>query len=325
MCSRLLLSGSAPSPGAAGCQFAGQISLVSQPLTSASHQHSLFLFFLFNTQFYLCPPYSQHMQFPLLFTGYMKAARHNLFQSLPSSNSFALTLHPFFLNVTWKMSFLSPINAIALWHGVEPWWHNGEQGKCTLRDTAHLSAGEPHLCSDSHPRIFWGPFCKPVTYPSPCHLQNSFKPGSIVALAQALAPWKAGLYCTYVFSLSIYSLSHPHLTSTPATYVGKALVEDINDCIPAKPSAINPMLTLLDPSESFSALLLSCNPLPLLFPGGSWSWFLHVRSDHFHFLSQLPHPFHAYSLNVQALSHLCLFSCSLLFLTSRLQSAFYWR
>lgn len=104
------------------------------------------LFFLFNTQFYLCPPYSQHMQFPLLFTGCMKAARHNLFQSLPSSNSFALTLHPFFLNVTWKMSFLSPINAIALWHRVEPWWHNGEQGKCTLRDTAHLSAGKPHLC-----------------------------------------------------------------------------------------------------------------------------------------------------------------------------------
>lgn len=198
------------------------------------------------------------------------------------------------------------------------WWPK----QITLRDTLLTFQHVNLTCalipifvsSEAHSSSIW------QTQPSLCRLQNSFNPGSIVALAQPLAPWETGPYSTYeLFSFSLLPKA-PFLSSI--TNTGKAVVEDINDCSPDKSSAINLGLTLLDPNESSRA----CPFLVILSPFSfqeDLGLFLQVHPDYFHSSSQLTYPFNTYSLNMQVLSHLCLFLPSLLFLTSSLQSVPY--
>lgn len=140
--------------------------------------------------------------------------------------------------------------------GAEPWWHNGEPSTYPQGYSGHLQWVNPTcaLILSSYPLR---PVLQAYNIPKPLSSSKFLQVRDHHSLGSTIWPltdWS--ILCLWVFSFHL--LHKPsNLTSASTTYIGKAAVENINDCILAKSSAIKPVLILLDPSESFTTLASS--------------------------------------------------------------------
>lgn len=176
-----------------------------------------------------------------------------------SSFKFIHTYSPFFVSQCHrgKLSFLSPINAIVFWHRC--------RALVTQWGAKHIpseilwspSVGKTHLCSD--PILVTSEAGPPglqhtqasAIFKIPSSQRDHRSLGSTI---WPLKGWSISCLCVFSFHLL---LKPPNLTSASTIYIGKAVVENTDDCVFAEPSTISPVLTLLDPSELFSTLASS--------------------------------------------------------------------
>lgn len=182
------------------------------------------------------------------------------------------------------MPFLSPVNAIVLWHRcwalVTQWWAKHPQGY-----PGHLQWINP-----TGARIFSSYPLRPVlqAHNTPEALSSSkfLQVGDHHSLGSTVwALMGSSILCLWVFS---FHLLHkpPNLTSASTAYIEKAVIENLSDCRPAKSSAI----TFLTHSESLSTSPLPCNLFLFALHEDTWPWFLHIHYNHFHSPLLLPQP-----------------------------------